>query len=73
MKKQRINKDDIDIVNKLIKYQNKLYGGNIMKLDDIRMECNKCKVYFTPSKDRAKKLMSIYGVINKCKDCENDM
>ena len=44
-----------------------------MKLNDIRVECNNCKIYFIPSASRAKKLMSKYGVINKCKECENEM
>ena len=70
--KKTNNKDDI--VSRLITYQRKLYGGKtIMKLGDIRVECNNCKIHFIPSIERAKKLMSKYGVINKCKECENEM
>ena len=73
MKKQKIKKDDTDVVNRLIKYQYNLYKGGSVKLDDIKVECSNCKVHFTPTKDRAKKLMSTYGVINKCRECENVM
>tara|TARA_Y100000401_G_scaffold38173_1_gene28764 strand:+ start:1913 stop:2134 length:222 start_codon:yes stop_codon:yes gene_type:complete len=73
MKKLKKLRND-DIVDKLIAYQRKLYGGKSkVKLDDIKVECSKCKVHFSPSVYRAKKLMSVYGVINKCKNCENDL
>tara|TARA_R100000995_G_C3457716_1_gene111449 strand:- start:778 stop:999 length:222 start_codon:yes stop_codon:yes gene_type:complete len=73
MKKLKKIRND-DVVNKLIAYQRKLYGGkSTVKLDDIKVECSKCKVYFSPSVYRAKKLMSVYGVINKCRECENDL
>ena len=35
-----------------------------MNLKDLRFECNKCKVHFTPSESRAKELMDKKGVIN---------
>ena len=74
MEKQKKIKPDIDIVDRLISYQKKIYGSkSIMKLDDIKVECSKCKVHFSPSVYRAKKLMSIYGVINKCKGCEDEV
>ena len=74
MEKRKKIKPDVDVVDRLVAYQKKLYGGKtIMKLGDIRVECNNCRIHFIPSIDRAKKLMSKYGVINKCKECENAM
>ena len=73
IKKMKKTKTDTHIVNKIIAYQQKLYKGNSMKLSDIRIECKHCKIYFTPSIYRAKKLMSINGVINKCRDCEDEV
>ena len=41
-----------------------------MKLKDIILECPNCKVRFTPSDERAKKLMKKYRYINLCKECQ---
>lgn len=73
MEKRKKIKPDVDVVDRLVAYQRKLYGGKTMKLANIRVECNDCKIHFVPSEYRAKKLMSIYGVINKCKECENEV
>ena len=58
-----------DIIKKLRNYQYKLYG-DIMRLDEVKFECNVCKVHFTPGSIRAKELMEQKGVINECKECE---
>ena len=73
MQKLKKIRSDIDIVNKLVTYQQKLYGGKTMKLSDIKIECNHCRVYFTPTIYRAKKLMQSIGIINKCSECENEV
>ena len=59
-----------DITERLIDYQNKIYGEINMKLSDVKFECNICKIHFTPSESRAKNLMDKKGVINECKECE---
>ena len=41
----------------------------VMQIKDIRIECNTCKVYFTPSNERSKTLMETQGHISKCKTC----
>ena len=74
MKKVKTVKSDAHIISKLINYQKKIYGGkSIMKIEDIIIECNDCRVRFSPSIYRAKKSMSIHGIINKCKDCEDEV
>ena len=73
MKKLKKLKSEVNVINRLITYQQKLYGEKTMKLSDIRIECNHCKIYFTPSIYRAKRLMDSIGVINKCKECENEV
>ena len=59
-----------DITERLIDYQNKIYGEINMKLSDVKFECNICKIHFTPGVIRAKTLMEKKGVINECKECE---
>ena len=59
-----------EILKKLRNYQYKLYGEYVMKLSDIKFECNRCKVHFTPGPIRAQELMDKKGVINECKKCE---
>ena len=59
-----------DIINRLNNYQFKLYRRNTMNLKDLRFECNRCKVHFTPSEYRAKNIMKEKGVINECETCE---
>ena len=59
-----------DITEKLRYYQNKTYGENDMKLSDIKFECNRCNIHFTPGVIRAQELMDTKGVINECKKCE---
>lgn len=61
-----------DLVDKINNYQRKKYGDNVMKLSNIRFECNKCRIHFTPSIYRAKALMKNKGVINECRECENN-
>ena len=73
MEKLKNLKSDINIVNKLVTYQQKLYGGKTMKLSDIKVECNKCRVYFTPTIYRAKKLMQSIGIVNRCSECEDEV
>ena len=58
------------IIEKLRNYQHKLYGENDMKLSNIKFECNRCNVHFTPGVIRAQELMNTKGVINECKKCE---
>ena len=70
MQKLKKIRSDIDIVNKLVTYQQKLYGGKTMRLQDLKFECKDCHVYFTPNTERAKKQMKSKGVINVCKPCE---
>lgn len=41
-----------------------------MKLSEIKIECTKCRIWFTPSDDRAKKMMESKGYIDICKGCE---
>ena len=60
-----------EILKKLRIYQHKLYGED-MKLTDIKFECNRCKIHFTPGAIRAQELMEKKGVINECKDCEGE-
>jgi hypothetical protein len=60
-----------EILEKLRNYQHKLYGGSKMVLKNIKFECTRCKVHFTPSEYRAKNLMQDKGVINECEKCEN--
>ena len=62
--------NNMDIVEKLRKYQFKMYEGDTMKLSDLKFECKECHIYFTPGELRAKKLMNSKGVINECKECE---
>ena len=64
--------NDMNIIQKLRDYQFKLYKGDTMKLKDLRFECHKCKIHFTPSEPRAKRLMAKKGVINECNDCERE-
>ena len=45
-------------------------GGKAMRLKDMAFECKKCRVYFTPSEQRAKALMIKNSVINLCRDCD---
>ena len=71
-----MKKSDIEIINKINAYQYnkyikpKLKEKKVMQIKDIRIECNHCKVYFTPSNERAKQLMETKGHISRCKDCE---
>lgn len=44
-----------------------------MKLSDIKLECTTCRVWFTPSDERAKYLMKKYGYVGECKECEQDV
>ena len=62
--------ENSEILKKIRDYQHKLYGENIMKLSDIKFECKRCKVHFTPGAIRAQELMEKKGVINECKKCE---
>ena len=41
-----------------------------MKLNEVKFECKRCKIHFTPGDIRAKELMKERGVINECKKCE---
>ena len=70
MEKLKKVRSNTDIINKLIVYQHKLYGGRSMKLQDLRFECKDCHIYFTPNTERAKEQMKSKGVINVCKPCE---
>ena len=68
--------NDMDIIDKLRKYQAETYNleeyqGDTMNLKNIKFECSRCKVHFSPSEYRAKNLMKEKGVINECKNCEN--
>ena len=58
------------IIEKLRNYQYKLYGEDAMKLNEVKFECKRCKIHFTPGDIRAKELMKERGVINECKKCE---
>ena len=62
--------NNLDIIDRLRKYQVKKYKGDTMKLKDVKFECRECKIHFTPGELRAKKLMDSKGVINECKKCE---
>ena len=42
-----------------------------MNLKDIKIECTICRVYFTPSEDRAKYLLERYGAIGRCREFYN--
>ena len=70
-----MKKNNTDIINKINAYQYTKYikptmEGNNMKLSDLRISCNKCKVNFTPSNDRAKTFMDTKGHLPiECKDC----
>ena len=44
-----------------------------MKLNEVKLECTKCRVWFTPSDNRAKKMMESKGYIDICLDCEKDV
>lgn len=67
--------NSMNIEDKLRNYQEKVYNtekyeGGTLKLANLRFECSKCKIHFTPSESRAKNLMDKKGVINECKECE---
>ena len=62
--------NSMDIIEKIKKYQLRMYKGDTMKLSDLKFECKECKIHFTPGELRAKKLMDSKGVINECKKCE---
>ena len=69
-----MKKNEIEIINKLNAYQYEKYikpklKEQKMQIVDIRIECNKCKVHFTPNNERSKKLMQTDGHISKCRDC----
>ena len=68
-----MKKSEVEIINKLNAYQHKKYCkvGGVVKLEDIRIECVDCHVWFTPSNDRVKELMNLQGHISKCKECFN--
>ena len=70
MEKLKKVRSDVDIINKLITYQQKLYRKKTMKLQNLKFECKDCHVYFTPSIERAKIEMKNKGVINVCRTCE---
>ena len=44
-----------------------------MKLSEVKIECTTCRVWFTPSDDRAKSMMESKGCIDICKQCEEDV
>jgi nicotinamide mononucleotide adenylyltransferase len=52
---------------------NERKGTCKMKLSDIKIECTKCRVWFTPSDDRAKSMMESKGYIDICRECEQDV
>jgi len=62
--------NNVNIRDKLREYQFKLYRRNTMNLKDLRFECKRCRIHFTPGETRAKDLMKKRGVINECKECE---
>ena len=62
--------NSMDIIEKIKKYQLRMYKGDTMKLSDLKFECKECNIHFTPGELRAKKLMDSKGVINECKKCE---
>tara|TARA_R100000458_G_scaffold59951_1_gene73185 strand:- start:14934 stop:15164 length:231 start_codon:yes stop_codon:yes gene_type:complete len=70
-----MKKSEIDIINRINAYQYNKYikptlkEKKVMQIKDIRIECNTCKVYFTPSNERSKTLMETQGHISKCKTC----
>lgn len=41
-----------------------------MELSEIAIKCHACCVHFTPSEDRAKRLMKEKLCISLCKECE---
>ena len=47
--------------------------GEVIKLKNILLECTTCRVWFTPSDERAKYLMKKYGYVGECKECEQDV
>ena len=46
-----------------------------MKVKDVQVNirCEDCRVYFSPSPDRALELQKKYGYVGLCKECETDM
>tara|TARA_R100000458_G_C8221157_1_gene205467 strand:- start:534 stop:749 length:216 start_codon:yes stop_codon:yes gene_type:complete len=65
-------KNESNIAQKLRNYQFELYKGESMNLKNLRFECKVCQIHFTPSEYRAKELMKKRGVINACRDCEEE-
>lgn len=47
----------------------------LMKVKDVQVNirCEDCRVYFSPSPDRALELQKKYGYVGLCKECETDM
>ena len=40
-----------------------------MQINEIKIKCHACCVWFTPSNERAKQLMKNDGYISLCKEC----